>query len=290
MKGASVSNLGNADQTPLTFDLPINRTVDFVGNSSVTIKTTGSEKNRFTVMLACTADGTKLPPYVIFKRKTLLKEKFPPGLIVRVQEKGWMDEPLTLDWICSVWGTLNRGTWKMLVLDSFCAHHTAKAKAALKAVNTDLVIIPGGLTSMLQPLNMSINKPFKSAIHKLWNEWMMSRQHTFTATGRQRRVDLVTICQWILTAWEQISISCITNRFKKCCISKAIDGSEDDILWEEPTDENVDPTDISAAEAELETELGAGYYTDYDGEDADYKRLEAIFNEDSDDEDFLGFP
>lgn len=31
----------------------------------------GHEKDRFTVMLGCTADGGKLPPYVVFKRKTL---------------------------------------------------------------------------------------------------------------------------------------------------------------------------------------------------------------------------
>jgi hypothetical protein len=33
-------------------------------------------------MLAVTADGSKLTPYVIFKRKTLPKEKFPAGIHV----------------------------------------------------------------------------------------------------------------------------------------------------------------------------------------------------------------
>lgn len=74
----------NADQTPLTFDIP----VATKGNKSISIKTTGNEKNRFTVMLECTVDGGKLPPYVIFKRKTLPKEKFPDGVIVKVHEKG----------------------------------------------------------------------------------------------------------------------------------------------------------------------------------------------------------
>ena len=32
------------------------------------------------------------------------KEDFPPGVIVRNHEKGWMDETLTLDWINSVLG------------------------------------------------------------------------------------------------------------------------------------------------------------------------------------------
>lgn len=74
--------IGNADQTPLTFDIPYTTTVATKGERTINIKTTGNEKNRFTVMLACTDDGGKLPPYVIFKRKTLPKEKFPNGVIV----------------------------------------------------------------------------------------------------------------------------------------------------------------------------------------------------------------
>jgi hypothetical protein len=43
-------------------------------------------------MLACTADGGKLPPYVVFKRKTMPKLPFPRGIIVQVHEKGWFDD------------------------------------------------------------------------------------------------------------------------------------------------------------------------------------------------------
>lgn len=49
----SLSQIGNADQTPLTFDMPSGTTIDQKGAKTVTIKTTGNEKNRFTVMLGC---------------------------------------------------------------------------------------------------------------------------------------------------------------------------------------------------------------------------------------------
>jgi hypothetical protein len=45
----------------------------------------------------------------------------------------------------------------MLILDSFCGHTTEEVKKILKSRNTDQVIIPGGLTSMLQPLDVCIN-------------------------------------------------------------------------------------------------------------------------------------
>jgi len=39
--------------------------------------------------------------------------------------------------------------------------------------------------------------------------------------------------QCVLAAWRAILESIIIRSFKKCCISKALDGSKDDVLWED---------------------------------------------------------
>ena len=57
--------IGNADQMPLTFDNPYDRTLDVKSAKTVSIATTGYEKSRFTIMLSCMADATKLPPYSV---------------------------------------------------------------------------------------------------------------------------------------------------------------------------------------------------------------------------------
>ena len=46
-------HIGNADQTPLTFDIVTNSTVEEKGVKIVPVLTTGHEEDRFTVMLAC---------------------------------------------------------------------------------------------------------------------------------------------------------------------------------------------------------------------------------------------
>jgi hypothetical protein len=38
------------------------------------------------------ADGTKLPPVIIFKLVNVPWEEFPDGVIVRANSKGWMNE------------------------------------------------------------------------------------------------------------------------------------------------------------------------------------------------------
>jgi hypothetical protein len=51
---------------------------------------TGADKQR------CNDVGNnhKSLPFAIFRRKLLPKDKFPPGIIVRVQERGWLTEKL----------------------------------------------------------------------------------------------------------------------------------------------------------------------------------------------------
>jgi len=95
------------------------------------IKTSGNEKMPYTVVLVCCADGTKLPPLLIFKRKTLPKDIVPHGIYVHVHSKGWMvGEGMKL-WIEKVWSKRPGGLLKklsLLVCDQFKAHVTESKK------------------------------------------------------------------------------------------------------------------------------------------------------------------
>ena len=57
----------------------------------------------------------------------------------------------------------------MLVMDSFRAHLTADKvkKETRKAAGTPGLILGGG-TPVLQPQDMSVNKPFKNGVRSLW--------------------------------------------------------------------------------------------------------------------------
>ena len=160
----------------MNFDMPPNRTVNRKGCKTVLIKTTGHEKTRFTVVLACMADGTKLKSMVVFMRKTMPKLKFPAGVTVHVHPKGWMDEDGVKLWTDKVWKKRPGGLMKtksLLVWDMFKAHVTEKSKDHVKRTNTDLAVIPGGLTSVVKPLDVRLNKPFKDLIRQYWSAWII---------------------------------------------------------------------------------------------------------------------
>ena len=51
--------------------------------------------------------------------------------------------------------------------------------------------------------------------------------------NRPLRAAPLEVMRWVSAAWKAIAESIIVISFKKCCTSNALDGSEDDILWED---------------------------------------------------------
>ena len=230
-----MGQIANMDEVPLSFDVPSNKTVDFKGSKTVTIKTSGHEKTHFTAVLACCADGTKLPPFLIFKRKTFPKESIPPGIFIHVHPKGWMDEDGVKLWLDKVWSRRPGGLIKktsLLVWDQFRAHLTQATKNRVHNLNTKVAVIPGGLTCQLQPLDVCINKPFKVYVREEWNAWMRLPQHDKTPSGFIKKPTIAQVCQWVKIAWDKVKTETVVLSFKKCGISNDLEGIEDDLLYE----------------------------------------------------------
>ncbi|CAI7896229.1 unnamed protein product [Closterium sp. NIES-53] len=193
--------------------MPAERTVEEVGICSVPIRSGGYQKERVSVMLACTASGEKLKPWVFFKCKTIPKGNFPSGkpsslcsdgvicmryfflclmlicpytlfgcadVVVAAHLNCWMDADSVLAWLD---GTVNpyvnpmfgiRSRKVMLVLDSYRGHLTDAVKAKFGELNIVPAVIPAGCTSEIQPLDVAVNRSFKVAVRQLYQEWFES--------------------------------------------------------------------------------------------------------------------
>ena len=108
-------------------------------------------------------------------------------------------------------------------------------------MNTDVAIIPGGLTGQLQPLDVSISKPFKEKVRVLCFNWMAGESdHELTRGGRLKKPSITLWCLWVIQAWDEIDPTVVIKAFKKCSISNALDGSEDNTLYEDDSDDDCD--------------------------------------------------
>ncbi|CAJ0589623.1 unnamed protein product [Cylicocyclus nassatus] len=159
------------------------RTVDQVGDS------TGHELSNFTVVLSATAAGEKLRPMIIFKKKRVPKDNFPPEVIVRANERGWMNHELMKTWLLEVWNKrkryVNDPSQSLLILDSARCHLTEDVRELFKE-HSKIAVIPGGMTKYLQPLDVGISKPFKDNLRAGWERWMADSARDTTGGARKR--------------------------------------------------------------------------------------------------------
>jgi hypothetical protein len=85
------------------------------------------------------------------------------------------------------------------------------------------------LTSVLQPLDVLVSKPFKDNVREVYTQWMAKGGHELTPTGKIRRPSIEMMCDWIVRAWNMVSTKIITKNVLKTEIMSALDGSEGDM-------------------------------------------------------------
>jgi hypothetical protein len=224
-----------------------NHTNDNKGTKEVKITSTVHEKSNFTVILCATADGGKCALLVIFKRKTMPKEEFPKGVVVKVNPKGWINQEIIREWLEEVWRVQKNAFFKsnaksLLIWNSATPHITEDVKAVVKKYS-HLAVIPRGLTKKVQPLDISVNKSFKSKLRNKWEKWMTDGIHSFTKIGTQKRANYSEVCKCIKESWGEITVDCIKNGFRKAGIySYETAESESRDPFNESTDEGAEET------------------------------------------------
>jgi hypothetical protein len=118
-----------------------------------------------------------------------------------------------------------------LVLDSFTAHKTNAVKNRFHEKKTNLAVIPGGLTSRLQPLDVSLNKPFKAKVRNLYNHWMSEAIKDYTPSGKIKRPSYSLVANWVKESWEAMDTNMIKRSFKCYGVSNNVNGSEDILIY-----------------------------------------------------------
>jgi hypothetical protein len=74
------------------------------------------------------------------------------------------------------------------------------------------------------------NKPFQDDLQQLFSEELLTGDHALTPGDRIKKPSVTLLYQWIIIALQHISSEVAVEGFKKCCVSSAVDGT-DDMLW-----------------------------------------------------------
>ena len=140
--------------------------------------------------------------------------------------------------------------------------------------NSDVIIIPGGCTSTVQPMDRCINRPFKEYMRASWQEWMQ-QDRAKTKKGNLKQPSHQDAINWVSKAWDSIKLETLTNSFLVYGISNALDGSQDDLVSD----------DLPSVEMETEeSEKSDGEENSEEDKEADVDEVDPLdpFSDDSD--------
>lgn len=176
-------------------DITHGRTLHFQGQKPVDGLDTGHSKNRFTVVLCISAAGTVTRTQIILKGlKKIPKVKLPKNIDLVVSDGGSMTADVMIKWIKNCYKVqcdIFKRESSLLIMDSYKCQLKDEVIANLKKLcNAEAMIIPPKTTSFLQPLDVSINYPFKNALRSEWNKWLAEGPEEFTKKGYRKNTKL----------------------------------------------------------------------------------------------------
>jgi hypothetical protein len=211
----------NMDQTPVFFSFHSKKTLSRIGVKTVNIRTSMEDTKRITFAMSVTASGRVLKPYLIFKGKpgARIEKKelvnYPPEweMFYSCQDAAWMDERVMLLWVELVLKpyveTAPVGIIPLLFLDSYRCHMMHSIVDAIQTLGVEVEIIPGGCTSLVQPVDIGVNKPFKNRLRESWEAWMvenLSAENTITVSPSRQ-----TVAGWCASAYKGLSVEMVRN-------------------------------------------------------------------------------
>jgi len=237
----SLDLICNMDETPIFLNMPPSKTIAKKGSKTVFIRTQNQEKVRISVLLTIAADGTKLPPFVIFKDKKHGKNEENLKKLSMVQngevfiacnENAWSTTHIMKKWLNKVWIPYitkknpedNRG---LMIIDSAPSHIKPSLLDYITKKKQKYILIPPGMTRVLQPLDVSINGPFKQYMKNLYIDECIRNKDINMKISREQ------ILKWILEIWHdetKIKKEMVEKSFKICGISNSLNGEEDTMI------------------------------------------------------------
>ena len=119
----------------------------------------------------------------------------------------------------------------MGVAHSYCYKLLTKEIISLLSKHhSSVALIPGGCTSKLQPLDVSLIKPFKQVSRQEFSAYCCSQlpssEDCLKTASKQE------VCQWLTKAHDHLCAQSdlITKAFKVTGLALALDGSEDNLF------------------------------------------------------------
>lgn len=174
------NNIYNVDETGLTTVHKPDRVISRRGRKQVGRITAAERGTVVSMALAICANGSKVPPLLVFPRVRyqphLIKDG-PAGCVGAATPSGYMNGAIFLEFIKHFHNFTRCSPEKpvLLLLDNHESHRTLDVIRYCRANGIHMLSFPPHCSHRMQPLDVSVFGPFKKAANELCADWV--KQH-----------------------------------------------------------------------------------------------------------------
>lgn len=134
--------------------------------------------------------------------------KYHPGILVEFNDKAYMNKDLFLKYIQLHLIPVLEGRPTLFAIDLCTSHKTPAVLDSLRQNRILPSLIPAGCTSLVQPLDVSINKPLKEYIWVLTDEAIRDCEN------------IGDFEKWSVGQWRVLTTCCVGDAWYQFCIEK----------------------------------------------------------------------
>lgn len=250
-----------------------------------------NDKRLITAVFCGSIQGDFLPVQVIYKGKTVRCHphfEFPPGWHITHSPNHWSTETTVLQYIEHIIEPYVRSVREMfytvttpglIIMDNFKGQVTEKVSSLLEKCHLHVCKLPANTTDVLQPMDISVNKPAKSFLKDQFSKWYSEQLLKQFEDQSDVPLEDVTLdpvdlslgnmknvgAKWLVEAVKYIADNpeFIVNGFIRAGICRALDGQSSDDELDELLSEMDSSLEVSTTSDEHEVEPDEQSYSSH---------------------------
>ena len=275
MEGIPPELIMNWDQTGIKLVPSSSWTMAQQGSRRVEMSGVG-DKRQITAIYCRTILGDFLPLQLIYQGKTPRCHphyKFPPEWSITHSPKHWSNEQTMLEYIDHiivpyierVRQELDECKPALVIMDNFKGQVTEKVISVLELHDIHTCLLPPNTTDVLQPMDISVNKPAKDFLRIKFQQWYSAQiVEQLEERGDDAVIEPISLAhsilkeveaQWLMQMFEHFENNpqIIVNGFIRSGITGALDGEGLDTYAESDDELEMETEYVySSSESELE--------------------------------------
>lgn len=161
------------------------------------------------------------------------RDQYHSGVKVRFNKKGYNNGSEMVTWIDEDLAPALNGHGALFLMDDAQFHKTKAVKETLHKHHIVFSMVPPGCTGLVQPLDVSINRPFKDILKEKMDTEFNKPADPTNPVKSKIGIRCIAMTKVVAEAWAEFCAqgkTIVENCFTRLGLTLAIDGSDDHLL------------------------------------------------------------